>query len=174
MVIGLLISLLGGGLIAFTLMMLAGMADPTTLLSVGGIGAGLIMTLWLAFFQKKLEQKFRTTRLADLDTLTPVTDQTRKDSWGAIRDLVYQHLKNNKGDYTLYELKLDRFDIRQVNENGTQKIREALSEFRSMSKDDLEEWEKNSVAREAYKKEKKKKREMAEAELLTGTIRHLY
>jgi GTPase SAR1 family protein len=174
MVIGLLISLLGGGLIAFTLMMLAGMADPTTLLSVGGIGAGLIMTLWLAFFQKKLEQKFRTTRLADLDTLTPVTDQTRKDSWGAIRDLVYQHLKNNKGDYTLYELKLDRFDIRQVNENGTQKIREALSEFRSMSKDDLEEWEKNSVAREAYKKEKKKKKEMAEAELLTGTIRHLY
>ena len=108
------------------MMTLAGMADPTTLLSVGGIGAGLIMTLWLAFFQKKLEQKFRTTRLDDLDTLTPVADQTRKDSWSAIRDLVYQHLKNNKGDYTLYELKLDQFDIRQVNEDATRKIREAF------------------------------------------------
>ena len=55
--IGFLVSLLGGGLIAFILMTLAGMADPTILLSVGGIGSGLIMTLWLVFFQKKTGTK---------------------------------------------------------------------------------------------------------------------
>jgi len=146
MFIGFLISLLGGGLIALIMMILAAMADPTALLSVGGIGASLIMILWLAFFQKKLELKFRATRLENIDTLTPVSDQTRKDSWGAIRDLVYQHLKKNKGDYTLYDIKLDRFDIRQINDVATQKIREALSEFRGMSEEDLKEWGKDNPA----------------------------
>ncbi|WP_020586869.1 dynamin family protein [Desulfobacter curvatus] len=151
--IGLLISLLGGGLIAFLLMTLVGMADPTTLLSAGGIGAGLIMGLWLAFPQKKLELKFRKNRLQDIDTLTPIADQTRKDSWSAIRDLVYLHLKENKGDYTLYELKLDLFDIRQVNDDATHDIREALGSFRSMSEHDLKEWRRKRSSREADKKD---------------------
>ncbi|WP_321494411.1 dynamin family protein [uncultured Desulfobacter sp.] len=142
--IGFLISLLGGGLIAFLVMMTAGIAAPNALLSVGGIGAGLIMILWMSFFQKKLDQKFRTRRLENLDTLTPVADQTRKDSWSAIRDLVGQTLRKNKGDYTLYDLKMDLFDIRQVNNVVTQKIREALSDFRGMSDHDLEEWGKDA------------------------------
>ena len=146
--IGLLLSLLGGGVIAFALMMLVGMADPTVLSSAGGITAGLIMILWMAFPQKKLESRFRDTRLADLDTLTPITDQTRKDSWGAIRDLVYDHLKANKGDYTLYDLKLDLFNIREINEDATHEIREALSGFRGKSEDDLKEWRKKRSARE--------------------------
>lgn len=168
---GFLISLLGGSLVALLVMFLVGMADPTTLLSVGGIGAGLIMILWLAVFQRKLEQKFHSTRLEDLDSLTPVADQTRKDSWSAIRDLVYEHLKKNKGDYSLYELKLDLFDVQQVNDNATHDIREALSEFRVMSEDDLKKWEKDSVAREIYKKEKK---ELADAEILKAGVRHMY
>ncbi|WP_320040872.1 dynamin family protein [uncultured Desulfobacter sp.] len=146
--IGLLLSLLGGGLIAFALMMLVGMADPTVLSSAGGISAGLIMIVWMAFPQKKLESKFRAARLADLDTLTPITDQTRKDSWGAIRDLVYEHLRANKGDYTLYDLKLDLFNIREINEEATHEIREALSGFRGKSEDDLKEWRKKRSARE--------------------------
>nr|WP_320193664.1 dynamin family protein [uncultured Desulfobacter sp.] len=149
--IGLLLSLLGGGLVAFALMMLVGMADPTVLSSAGGITAGLIMILWMAFPQKKLESKFRNTRLADLDTLTPITDQTRKDSWGAIRDLVYEHLRANKGDYTLYDLKLDLFNIREINEDATHEIREALSGFRGKSEDDLKEWRKKRSARENEK-----------------------
>ena len=153
MFIGFLISLLGGSLIAFIMMILGSMAVPTVLLSVGGIGAGLIMILWLVFFQKRLEHKFRTTRLENFDTLTPVADQTRKDSWSAIRDLVYQHLKKNKGDYSLYDLKLDRFDIRKVNDDATQEIRGALNEFRLMSEDDLEEWGKDRLAREADEKD---------------------
>lgn len=149
---GLVISLLGGSLVAGIMMLLGLMAAPTVLWSVGGVGAGLIMILWLAFFQKKLELKFRTTRLEDIDTLTPVDDQTRKDSWSAIRDLVYQHLKKNKGDYTLYDLKFDLFDIRKVNDDATLEIREALSSFRGMSENDLEEWGKGSLAREAGEK----------------------
>lgn len=151
--IGSLLSLIGGGLIAFALMMMVGMADPTTLLSVGGIVGGLFMILWLAFPQKKLEQKFRANRLEDLDSLTPIDDQTRKDSWSAIRELLYQHLKKNKGDYTLYDLKLDLFDIRQVNDDVTHEIREALSGFRGMSEHDFEEWRKKRSARESAKKE---------------------
>ena len=152
MFIGFLISLLGGSLIALIMMILGSMAVPTVLLSVGGVSASLIMILWLAFFQKKMELKFRTTRLENLDTLTPITDQTRKDSWKAIRDLVYQHLKKNKGEYSLYDLKLDRFDIRKVNNEATHEIREALSGFRGMSEDELEEWGKASLAHEADKK----------------------
>jgi len=152
MSIGFLISLLGGSLIAGSIMLLGLMADPTVLLTVGGVCAGLFMILWLAVFQKKLEQKFRTTRLEDLDTLTPVADQTRKDSWNAIRDLVYSHLKEDKGDYTLYDLKFDRFDIEKVNDDATHEIREALSGFRGMSEDELEEWGNASLAREADKK----------------------
>lgn len=84
---------------------------------------------------------------------------------------MYQQLKKNKGDYTLYDLKLDRFNIRQVNDVASQKIREALSEFRSMSEDDLEEWRKSSLAREIYEKEKK---EMADAEFLKTSVQHMY
>jgi ribosome biogenesis GTPase A len=173
MSIGFLISLLGGSLIAGIMMFMGLMADPTVLLTVGGVCAGLIMILWLAFFQKKLEQKFRTTRLENLDTLTPVADQTRKDSWIAIRDLVDQHLKKNEGDYDYsnYDLKMDLFEIRQVNNEATQKIREALSEFRGMSDDDLEEWRKDRLARKVYEK---KKKEEADAETLEAGIRHMY
>ncbi|MCG8552962.1 MAG: dynamin family protein [Desulfobacterales bacterium] len=153
MLIGLLVSLLGGGLIAFALMMLVGMADPTVLSSVGGISAGLIMILWMIYPQKKLESKFRATRLQDLSTLTQINDQTRKDSWGAIRDSVYEHLKANKGDYTLYDLKLDLFNIRQINEEVTHEIREALSGFRGKSENDLKEWREKRSARENDKKD---------------------
>nr|WP_321399538.1 dynamin family protein [uncultured Desulfobacter sp.] len=153
MSIGFLISLLGGGLIAAVTMLGIGVAVPNVLMTVGGIGAAIFMTLWVAFLQKKLELKFRETRLEHIDTLTPVTDQTRRDSWSAIRDLVYRHLKKDKNDYTLYELKLDLFDVQQINDEVSQNIREALSKFRSMSDDDLEKWGNGGLARQADDKD---------------------
>ncbi len=165
---GLMISLIGGGLIALIMMLLSLIADPTILLSLTGIGAGLIMALWLAFPQKKLEQKFRTTRLENLDTLTPIDDQTRIDSWSAIRDTVYQHLKKDKGNYSLYELKLDLFDVQQVNDKATLEIRETLSDFQVMSEDDMKEWGEDRLARKAYEKE------MADAEIMKNSVGHMY
>ncbi len=149
---GFLTSVLVGSLAAFLMMML-GIAEPTLLLTVGGISTGFVMLGWTAIVQKKLEAKYHKKILDNIDNLTPLEDQTRKDSWEAIRDLVYDHLKKNEFDYSMYELKRDFAGVKASHEEASQEIREALSELSTIADDDAADIETPILSLNKYRRE---------------------
>ncbi|MDM8537758.1 hypothetical protein QUF70_13460 [Desulfobacterales bacterium HSG17] len=168
---GFLSGILGGSLTALALMTLAGGMGISVLMSVGGGITALIFFLWITSIQPRLELKFHNTRVEDIDSLTPVDDQTRKDSWVAIRATVNAHLIKDKKKYSTYELKKDLFEIRQAYNEDSQEIREALSELSLMSDRDFEDWDKERLSHEAYQKEKQ---EMTDQEILRSNLKHMY
>lgn len=168
---GFLSGILGGSLTALGLMTLAGIMSLTMLSSAGGAVAVLIFFLWMTSIQPRLELKFHNTRMEDIDSLTLVDDQTRKDSWAAIRETVQNHLVKSKKKYSTYELKRDLFNVQQAYNEDSQEIREALSELSLMSDNDFEQWGKQRLSHEEYQKQKQ---EMSETEILRNSIKHMY
>ncbi|MFW5809975.1 MAG: hypothetical protein ACOCWY_00010 [Thermodesulfobacteriota bacterium] len=80
-----------------------------------------------------LERKRHQKQLEDLDNLTDLEEQTQKDTWMAIRDIVHKHLRKNEGKYSLFELKRDLNLVRRTHEDATREIREALSDLANLS-----------------------------------------
>lgn len=130
LVTGILVSLLGGSLTAFALMVsgLAGLGLPI-LAGLGGLGAGVVLLGWMTLVQSKLETKFHAHILENIDELSASSDQTQKDSWEAVKPMVHRHLSKNEGGYSLSELKRDLVGVRQVHEEASQQIRAAISDL---------------------------------------------
>ncbi len=137
---GFLVSLLAGGVAAFALMA-AGLPDPILLLSVGGGVAGIFMLLWIMAIQGALERKYHQKMLENLDTLTDQEDQTRRDTWGAVKNIVYNRLKKGEGRYSYFEIKRDLVLVRRAYLEASEDIRKALSEIAAMHDDDSAEFE---------------------------------
>jgi hypothetical protein len=70
--------------------------------------------------------------------LTALKTQTRRDSWDAIRNLVFTHLKNTRGKYSLSEVRYEYSSVWKVYEKGSKEIREALRELADLSPDEEE------------------------------------
>ena len=90
------------------------------------------MMFWMSIVQKRQEAAFHQNIVADVDTLTDVEDQTRKDSWEAVRERVRKHLEKAKGGYSLFELKRDLAVVREKKDQASQEIREAMSEVAAL------------------------------------------
>ncbi len=112
-----------------------GMDTGVQLGTSGGLSV-LFLLLWLTLIQKYLYRRFLKKWLRNLDGLTPLANQTRRDSWAAIRDLVYVNLKKTKGRYSLRQVKSEYDSIYQVYEKGSKEIREALKELSTLSVED--------------------------------------
>jgi len=134
--IGFFVSVLGGGAAAFAIM--------TNLFPAMGqhmlIGAGSIVTLtvffaWITLPLKHFVSRFHNDRLNNLDALTHIENQTQRDSWEAVRDLVYVYLKKTAGRFSYRQVKREYADVRRVRDKGSRDIRKALNEL-SMIGDD--------------------------------------
>jgi hypothetical protein len=135
---GLTISIIGGAAGWLGLMNLPPFAGLTPELQLTGAGAlgTIILIFWLVFVQKYLYSRFLKKWLHQLDGLTPLPNQTRRDSWAAIRDLVYVNLKNCNGQYSLSQVLSDHRTVRQIYDRGSREIREALKELAGIAQDD--------------------------------------
>ena len=135
---GLLLSLLGGaatvgGLLAFGLLPIA---DPNLLmLGAGGLAAVLYL-LWGISARRWLESRFHRNRLQNLDRLTPLETQTRRDSWQSVRQLVARFLTKTGGLFPLWEVKEAHRRVDAVFQHGTREIREAMNELALLMADD--------------------------------------
>ncbi len=135
--IGLLASLAGAaagwlGLISFT--PLAGF-DPMLQIGGAGILALVFLVLWLTVIQQYFYGRFLKKWLRNLDDLTPLPNQTRRDSWAAIRDLLYVYLKKTGGNYSLTQVVGEHAMVKQIHEKGSREIREALKELSGIDSD---------------------------------------
>ena len=134
---GLAASLLCGaagwfGLISFTPF---GGLDPNLQLAGAGALSAVLFILWLSFLSKFLYSRFLKKWMRQLDDLTPLPNQTRRDSWASIRDLVYVNLKNYNGNYPLSQVIGEYATVKQIYDRGSREIREALKELAGLEMD---------------------------------------
>jgi EH domain-containing protein 1 len=136
--IGFFISILCGGATALAIMMtnlLPGI-DQRMLIGVGGAVTLAVLFLWMTLLLKYFVSGFHRSRLDDLDTLTPIENQTRRDTWDAIRGLVSAYLKKTAGRFSLRQVRREYASVRQVYEKGSRDIREALNELSTLTDDE--------------------------------------
>jgi len=135
---GFFFSLLCAAAGAFTMMTtsaFAGMTKPM-LLGAGGVVGLAVLFLWMTLVLRYFASAFHRNCLKDLDQLTPLENQTRRDTWQAVHDLVYTYLKKTLGRFSLREVKQEFAAVRRVCEKGAREIREALNELSSISAKD--------------------------------------
>ena len=77
-----------------------------------------------------------------LDALTPLDNQTRRDTWASIRANVVKFLEKTAGFFPLRELRGEYDSVYRVCESGAREIREALNELASLDQDDTVELDK--------------------------------
>ncbi|MCB2149440.1 MAG: dynamin family protein [Deltaproteobacteria bacterium] len=143
---GLAVSLVGGvagGLGLMGLPFFAGL-DPVLQITGAGLLSTIILIFWLAFVQKYLYSRFLKRWLRQLDSLTPLPNQTRRDSWASIRDLLYVNLKNSNGRYSLSQVLNEHATVKQIHDRGSREIREALKELTGIAPDDNTSAEKEA------------------------------
>ncbi len=103
--------------------------DPIFNLAVGGgIGAFLFL-LWMTLLRKFFVSRFHRRTLQTLDQLTPLENQTRRDSWQAVRSLVDAFLKKTGGSYSLATIRQEHSAVRKVFDRGAREVRAALNEL---------------------------------------------
>ena len=83
-------------------------------------------------------RRFHRFQIDHLDNLTPLENQTRKDCWAAIRDLVHNNLIKRNGKFSYRQLKQEYSAIFKVYKEGSKEIREALKELASLELDQVE------------------------------------
>ena len=137
-VIGFFASILGGAAAAFAMMALGlfPAMDPRMLMGGGGIFALVILFLWMTLLMRHFTSGFHQTLLHDVDSLTQIENQKQRDSWEAIRDLVYVYLKKTAGKFSYRQVKREYADVRRIRDKGSREIREALNELSTISDDE--------------------------------------
>jgi hypothetical protein len=148
---GLAASLVGGagGWLALMYFTPLGGLDPVSQLTGAGIVGLLLLVLWILVVQKHLYGRFLKRWLRQLDELTPLPNQTRRDSWAAIRDLVYVNLKNSNGQFSLAQVTNEYSTVYNIQERGSLEIREALKEIAGTNMED-EPWPQNGSGQVPY------------------------
>jgi EH domain-containing protein 1 len=122
---------LGGGLIG---------PDPYLMGAVGAGGGSLVLLLWLAVVLRWRCRRYHREQLREIDRLTPLANQTRRDSWQAVRDIVYQTLQTTNGRIPLKEIRSEFEAVQRVWKEGSRDIREALNELSNTRRDQLPAW----------------------------------
>ena len=143
---GVIVSLVAGAAGWLGLMGLTAFAglDPVLQISGAGMLSAIVLIFWLAVVQNYLYSGFLKKWLRQLDNLTPLPNQTRRDSWAAIRDLIYVNLKNSNGHYSLSQVLGEHATVKQIHEKGSREIREALKELSGLDQND-DAWTDNSA-----------------------------
>lgn len=139
---------LGLGALLFPLSMVApqlsGMSPMTTLWS-GAALAGITMGLWAVALRGFLFRRFHRRTIKQLDQLTGLRNQRRRDSWESIRSLVHNHLESTQGRFSLGDVRKEYATVWKIYQKGSQEIREALKELDSLAPDEEVEFFKRKA-----------------------------
>lgn len=128
---GFFVSFLGGGaaIFAITANVPFSQTDSRWQLVSGGVVALAILISWMTLLRKYIRSIFHRKRLKNLDRLTPLENQTRRDCWQSVRELVYDYLKKTGGLFSEKEVKKEYAAVRRVFSKRAPEIREAVNEL---------------------------------------------
>ncbi len=139
--IGFLISITAGAvtILALKAMDILPLTELQVVLGAGGILALIFFAIWTGALKRFLASRFHRQQMKDIDKLTSLENQTRLDSWKAVRELVNDYLKKNLGRFSLGEIRREYAGVQRVFDKGAKEIREALSELSNIKDDESEE-----------------------------------
>jgi len=124
--------------------------DRQMIFATGGGIAAAVMLLWLTLIQKLMTAPFHRKILDDLDSLTPLDTQKRKDVWNAVRETAYTFLRKSGGNYPSGQVRYEYENLCKIRDQGSQIIREALNEL-STAKNNDEEFDASIFGREPFR-----------------------
>jgi len=104
-------------------------SSPALHAAAGSGFSAAALTVWLIGLSKLFRSRFHRRQLRQIDSLTVQENQSRKDAWQAVRDVVYSYLQKTGGRFSRQTAARDHAEIGNVYERGTREIREALSEL---------------------------------------------
>jgi EH domain-containing protein 1 len=133
--IGLGASLAIGALIFLAIFVIPPLAGLDLIMraAAGGGAAVLLFFLWIISLRGFFYNRFHKRIMAGLDRLTDLNNQTRRDSWDAIRNLVYTRLQETRGKYSFRDVRRDYSMVWKIYRKGSKEIREALRELDGLS-----------------------------------------
>ncbi len=141
MVMGLVAGVLVSGATAAGLVVAGLMVPEPHLLGAVAGGAGILgFAFWVSTVGRWLRRRFHRDQLKNLDRLTPLRNQTRRDSWQSVRDLVYMTLKRTEGRIALKQVKAEYQAVHRIYMEGAKDIREALNELSGLRADEAPSW----------------------------------
>jgi len=108
--------------------MAAGLGAPVL---GGGIGivALLVFLFWMMPLQRRRLRRFHRRTLEEVDSLTTIENQSRRDSWHSVRDTVVGYLERTDGRFPIHAVLQDHTNVKRVYKEGTQEVREVLNEL---------------------------------------------
>ncbi|MCG6910708.1 MAG: dynamin family protein [Deltaproteobacteria bacterium] len=130
------------GLLALGAAQVLPLGDPIVMYGVGGGAFLVLLVVWMTALKKMFYRRFRKKRMKHLDELTPLENQTRRDTWASIRANVAKFLDKTAGFFPLRELRSQYDSVNRVCKSGAREIREALNELASLDQDDTVEMDK--------------------------------
>jgi hypothetical protein len=138
---GVIFAILGGAgtLLATMMTDILPIEGSGAMYGVGGGTAFVLFLIWQTLFKRYGRSRFHRKRLKKIDELTPLTNQTRRDNWEAIKDLVYAYLQKSGGRFSLGEVKREFKAVRMVFDTGARQIRSTLNELANIRYDDASE-----------------------------------
>ena len=133
--------LVGAAVFVLTLVapVLAGL-DMTVRIGASAGAVILCLVLWGGGLRQFFFKRFHKRTLKNLDHLTGLKNQTRSDSWEAVRNLVASYLKSTQGKFPLRDVRNEYSLVWKVYIKGSKEIREALRELANISPNDEEEF----------------------------------
>jgi hypothetical protein len=102
----------------------------------GGI-ALMLFLFWSTLLMKRRATRFHSRMLKDMDKLTPLENQTRRDSWESVKNFVYNYLEKTGGRFSFSKTKADYASVKLVRDKGATEIREALNELAGLKDENI-------------------------------------
>lgn len=135
--VGVFVALIVGAASGFGLAMVPFFAGqgPVVLAGIGGVIAVGALVGWVTFIQQFFRTAFHRKQINQIDELTPLENQTRRDVWEAVRKYVLSFLERTRGRFSLKDIKQEHVAARQIYDEGAREIREALSELSAIRND---------------------------------------
>lgn len=123
----------GAGIMAlgFLTGFVGGPTDPVALL-ISAAAAGGFLGFWMMGPLRYLQSLFHRRTIKNIDALTPLTTQTRRDSWQAVRSLAHQYLQKTRGLFPLKTAMKEYEDVHRVFTESTRDIRKGLNELSNL------------------------------------------
>lgn len=120
----------------------SGFSIASLTVELQGVAIGIFLLVYLlcaSSIKRVYKNKFQKSQLEQLDALTVLENQRRKDSWTAVKGYLKNYLEQYKGTFSLRNLKKDYARVLEVATEGVKDIREALKELTTIPEDSIED-----------------------------------
>lgn len=135
---GFLLGLLSGCAAAAAVFAKTHATDIEFPVAAGGVVAATVFAVWMTVVLRRFVSGYQASSLAGVDSLTTLDNQTRRDTWQAIRGHVLAYLKKTRGAFPLREVERQHAAVCRVRDTACREIREALNELAAISRHEPE------------------------------------